>query len=335
MAGQIFGLPFDDDIFVNAWMEEPNTVKSAIRSSGAMVEDPVITARLGSDGNLITIPFYKALDGEPVNYDGKTDITTSEVGGDTMSAVAFGRAKGWSQRDFVKDLSTGDPMASIVRKVASYWDNQRQKMLLGILDGVFSIENDPDWKKHTMDVSKTASKGVLIEPSIIADLATDTLGDNKSAYGLLIMHSKVASTLEKLQMLDFWKFTTPDGMTRPLSVGSCQGYTVVVDDSVPVDTTTTGFYKYTTYLLGNGVLRHGNGALEHPVETERDPAKNGGMDFLYTRIRECIHPNGFTFVVPKSGFGESPSNAILFDKGNWKRMYDAKAIPMARLITNG
>ena len=62
----------------------------------------------------------------------------------------------------------------------------------------------------------------------------------------------------------------------------------------------------------------------------------GGQDELITRIRETIHPNGFSFTIPKSGvWTESPTDEQLFATANWSIKFDPKAIPIARLITNG
>lgn len=93
--------------------------------------------------------------------------------------------------------------------------------------------------------------------------------------------------------------------------------------------------KYTTYLFGQGVIRTAKGRVDVPVETNRDPKKNGGQDELITRMRETIHPNGFSFTKPKSSWTESPTDDQLFATANWNIAFDQKAIPMARLITNG
>ena len=81
MAGTIFGIPFDDELFMQMWNEAPDPYLTAMIESGAVVEDPVIAGRIAHDGNFYTIPFYDTLDGDDQNYDGRTDITVSEVGG--------------------------------------------------------------------------------------------------------------------------------------------------------------------------------------------------------------------------------------------------------------
>ena len=62
---------------------------------------------------------------------------------------------------------------------------------------------------------------------------------------------------------------------------------------------------------------------------------SGGQETLYTRIRETIHPNGFSFKAPSSGWTESPTDAQLAATANWSLQFDPKAIPIASLITNG
>jgi len=335
MAGYYLNFPFDAELFVQAWGEAPDPVRTALLNSGVLVNDPVAAAKLQNDGNLYTLPFYNILDGDEVNYDGATDITSTETSADVQTGIAYGRAKGFTARNFVAELSGSDPFGHIVNSVARYWNKKRQNRIIGLLDGIFGITNDLAWAKHTVDLSVTTGTAYKIEATTLNDVATDTLGDNKSAYAVAIMHSNVARTLENLQLLEYWKQTDANGIQRPTTLASANGYLVIIDDGVPVDTTTANYPKYTTYLLGTGVLRFAPGRLDVPVEIHRDPAKNGGQDTLYTRIRETIHPNGFSFKVPTTGWTESPTDAQLFNKNNWVRKFDAKAIPMAKLITNG
>ena len=335
MAGYYLNFPFDAELFVQAWGEAPDPVKTALLNSGVLVNDPVAAAKLQNDGNLYTLPFYNILDGDEVNYDGATDITSTETSADVQTGIAYGRAKGFTARNFVAELSGSDPFGHIVNSVARYWNKKRQNRIIGLLDAIFGITNDLEWAKHTVNLSVTSGTPYKIEATTLNDVATDTLGDNKSAYAVAIMHSNVARTLENLQLLEYWKQTDANGIQRPTTLASANGYLVIIDDGVPVDTTAEGYPKYTTYLLGTGVLRFAPGRLDVPVEIHRDPAKNGGQDTLYTRIRETIHPNGFSFKVPTTGWTESPTDTQLFDKNNWVRKFDAKAIPMAKLITNG
>ena len=335
MAGSYLNYPFDAELFVKAWGEEPDTVKTALLNSGVLVNDAVIANQVSADSNLYTIPFYNILNGDEVNYDGATDIPSTETSGDVQTGIVYGRAKAFTARNFVAELSGNDPMGHIASSVARYWQKKRQNRIIGLLNGVFDITNDSAWAKHTVDLSVAEGTKYAIEEATLNNVATETLGDNSSAFGVAIMHSTVANTLANLQLLEYWKQNDANGIQRPMNLASANGYLVVIDDGVPVDATVEGFPKYTTYLLGSGILRYAQARLDVPVETSRDPAKNGGQDTLYTRIRETIHPNGFSFKVPTSSWTESPTDAQLFNKSNWTRKFDAKAIPMARVITNG
>lgn len=341
MAGTYLNYPFDEEIFINAWAAEPDPVKNAMIQSGAMVNDSLIASRIADGSNLYTIPFYNTIDGTPVNLDGATDITASETTGGSQSGVVYGRAIGWTARDFVGTLSGNDPMGHISSSVAKFWQKQNQKTLIGILGAIFGISGNDEWTKHSVELLSETADPELITATTINDVMTAALGDNKSAFSMAIMHSAVAKTLEDLQILEYWKYTDANGVQRPTNIASVNGLTVIVDDGVPNEKVGGGsenqnLMKYTTYLLGAGCIRFAPARLESPAaEVHRDPAKNGGQETLYTRIRQTIHPNGFSFKEPSGGYTESPTDTQLFDTANWSIKFNPKAIPIARIITNG
>ncbi len=97
---------------------------------------------------------------------------------------------------------------------------------------------------------------------------------------------------------------------------------------------------YTTYVLGAGSIEYTNCGAKVPYEMDRDPAKNGGEDTLYSRQRKIFSPYGISF---KSGSIISPTDAQLATGSNWelannnasgtKKYFPIKAIPIARIIT--
>ena len=132
-----------------------------------------------------------------------------------------------------------------------------------------------------------------------------------------------------------------------MKIGSANGYTVIVDDGVPVVAATSdAAAQYTTYLLGEGVLRRGNGRLDIPAEIARDPAKNGGQDTLYTRQRKVFAPKGISYE-KTSQTTLSPTDAELSDGANWALVHSGEAtesqrsyinhkvIPIARIKSRG
>lgn len=337
--------PFDEEVFVHSWEEAPDPTKTAMIDSGALVEDGLIATQLQSEGCLYSVPFYSPLSGEPVNYDGATDITAAEPKGGSQTGVVYGRGKGFTARNFASELSGADPLGHIAVSVGKYWAKQRQNTLLMILKAIFNITGASGDKKkwhdeHILDLSSSTATAYTIGATDLNDLATQALGDNKSLFSLAIMHSNVAKTLENLQILEYWKYTDQNGIQRPTALASVNGYTVIIDDGVPVDTVGgSGANKelktYTTYLLGEGSIRTAKGRVDVPAEVYRDPAKNGGQDTLYTRIRETIHPNGFSFITPSADWTNSPTDAQLSATANWSLAFEPKAIPIAKLVTNG
>ena len=321
------GYPFDSELFMQMWSEVPDPRLTAMLQSGAMVEDATIRGLITNDGNLYTIPFYNILAGDEVNYNGETDIPLTETSGTSQSGIVYGRAKAFSARNFQAELSGADPMGHIAQTFARYWQNREQARLIGLVNGIFATTDTSAFATQ-FKATHILTTGAPVDIADANRLMTQSLGDNKQAYSMAIMHSIVAERLENEQVLEFWKQTDANGLQRPSRMASWNGLTVIVDDSVPVDGD-----AYTTYLFGNGALRTAPGRLDVPVETDRDPLKFGGQDYMVTRIRRTIHPNGFSFIVPASGWSESPTDAQLFAGTNWKVIFDPKAIAIAKLVT--
>lgn len=327
MAGTYLNFPFDEDVFLYMWRQYRDPVLTAFLDSGAMVEDSTIAGLIANGSDTYSMPFYSVLaDTAPVNYNGATNITTEGTAGVSESGVVFGRAKGWEERQFVRDFNSGaDPMASIVSQVGRYWAHQRQKLLLGIVGGVMGVS-----AISTHAITRTAAPTA----TDFGDAAQEALGDGASLLTLAVMHSKVAQQLADLQLLQFRKYTDPMGIERQLPIADMNGMTVVVDDAMP-HTAASGSdaATYTSYLFAPGAIRHASAPVEQPVEVARDAATNGGMNMLYTRIRETIHPEGFTYSKPTSGYTQSPTDAQLTASARWSLVADPKTVGIVSITT--
>lgn len=343
MPGTTLDFPFDSEIFNYKWKTTPDVKLLTMLTSGAMVEDAEIAALIANGSNLFTTPFYNDI-AETASgvYNGKNDITTESVTGGYMSGVVFGRQKGWNAKSFIKDFNSGaDPMGYMATKVATYWNRERQARLIKILEAVFGITGNADWTKHTLNLAtKTASVADenKIGVSTIDDLCVQANGDMADGYSLAIMHSAVLQRLKTLQLIDYKKYTDPSGITGDLNIPTINGKLIVVNDNVPVadssSASAAGGKEYTTYVLGAGAIRHANAPVDVPSEMDRDPAKYGGQDFLYTRVREVIHPNGFSFKGDATTDVGIP-DTVLESKDSYEIKMPAKSIYMAKLITNG
>jgi hypothetical protein len=208
------------------------------------------------------------------------------------------------------------------------------------LFGITGSDYQDEWDLHTTNIAtatSTVADANKIGETTLTDAAQKAVGDFAGQFGLAVMHSLIATKLANLQLLNFRKYTDPMGIQRQLPIADIGGMTVIVDDGVPVadSASATGAKEYTTLLFGTGAIRTADAPVSVPVEVERNAAKNGGQDTLYTRIRKTLHPTGFTFTKPTSGYTSSPTKTQLGTAANWDIMMNPKNIAIARVVTNG
>lgn len=336
MPGTFLGYPFDEELFLMNWQAAQDPVKLAMLNSGAIQNNATIKSLIANGSNVYTIPFYDVLGGEPDNYDGQTDIKTTEPTGSYQSGVVYGRAHGWLERDFVRDFNSGaNPMQQIVSQVDRFWNKKRQGTVLDILKGIFGTTDNTGgylakWQQHSVDIT-AVEDGVMTETSM-GDACQQAVGDNADIFSLCWMHSKVAQNLANLQLLTFRKYTDAMGIERQLKIADYNGKTVIVDDDCPVDVSGDA-PVYTTYALGMGALQYADAPVQKSSEITRDAKKNGGQTELITRLRETYHPNGFSYKLPTGVI--SPTNAQLGAAANWLIAVDPKLIPLVQIKSKG
>ena len=342
---------FNGEVFDAAVRETPNLRLNELLHCGAIVERGEYASMLPDQkgGNFITTLIKERLSGKTVNYDGKTNITAEERGNYSMGRIVVGRAQGWTEKDFVSDIS-GDDYSAAAGEVAEFWDDVDQDTLLSILKGVFSMatgEGKNFATKHTYDISAN-EEGTFGATTLNTGMQA-ALGDKKANFALVIMHSRTATILENLNLLEYMKYTDGNGIERNLPLATLNGRIVLVDDTMPTEEVKEsspgkedGYTKYTTYVLGNGAIEFTNCGVKVPSEMDRDPAKNGGETTLYTRQRKVFAPYGISW---KNTSIVSPTVDELETGTNWEiahnnssdknATYPIKAINIMRIITRG
>ena len=345
MPGTFLGYPFDEEIFLMNWRAAQDPTRIAMIDSGAVQRNEEIARMIANGSNLYTIPFYNVLGGTDDNYDGTTDMTVTDPTGSSQTGVVYGRMHAWRDKDFIRDFNSGaNPMQQISSQVAKYWNKKRQNRLIGIMNGILGITGNDGWSLHTTNIAFAATSGTAGEANMVgeasaAEAVQKAVGDNAGIFGMAIMHSKVALNLAKQNLLQFRKYTDAAGIERTINIADWNGYTVIIDDGVPVATNAkdTAAKDYTTYLFGTGAIQFAEAPVDTPVETDRTVLTNGGYNILATRLRETLHPNGFSYTLPQvSGANvSSPSDAQLADTAQWSCVVDPKLIPIARIISNG
>jgi len=107
-------------------------------------------------GYAVVEPIKGRIGGNPVNYDGNTDIPAgSERDTFYQRKVCYGRAKAFGEYDFASDI-TGTNFEAEAQEVNEYWDEQRQSTVLAILAGIFGMTGGANGQfvsKHTYDIT--------------------------------------------------------------------------------------------------------------------------------------------------------------------------------------
>lgn len=338
VTGTFGGFYFDPDVFTD-YIQEADPVHTSIINSGVLRVSPEISAVLTDKNNVFTVPNYAPLSGEAKNYDGTTDNTPVEVAAAKQTGMAFRRMAAWKDQDFTRELTGADPLGDVARKVAYYQQKNNQKDLLSIIDGVLSVDA---MSSHVKDI--TASKGSSstatptaenrLSADTFLDAAQEALGDNFDDLTMVAMHSRVYTNLMKLQLVNNIA-TTPDSYSRGVQFGLLLNkYLVMVDDSMTTGTK-DGAATYTTYLLGEGSIATArNVRIDRPNYVNYDPESKGGVNKLYTKWGMAMHPLGMSLDVSKIA-KNSPTRVELGTKANWTKVWDAKNIKLAKIISNG
>jgi hypothetical protein len=296
--------------------------KARIFQAGLTRTDPNLAAFLAGGGRTTHIPYWTDLTAgtELISSDDETLVgAAAKLTATKDIAIRNNRNKGWSSSDLTAQLAGDDPMSMAASRVADFWANSLEKMMVSVLKGLVAdniAANSGDMVKD--------STGSTITAELIIDAAS-TMGDADDRLAAIIMHSKTYARLAKLNLIDF--IPDSDGKVR---FPSYLGYQVIRDDDCYQNGTITH-----TYLLARDAFAWGEGTPKVPVEIDRKPSlgNGGGVEELWSRREFCLHPYGYQFVGAIAGM--SPTNAEYELATSWTRVAtERKQVGIAALITN-
>lgn len=351
MAGIFDAKHFNAEVFQKYVERIPNPRLTELLKSRAIRPRPELAASMRDQvgGNYLSTPLKGLISGTtPINYDGVNNITPGSTETYLHSRIVVGRAAAWSELDFSYDMTGENFMENIAEQVNDYWNEIDQDTIVSILKGIFSMTGTANLKfvnGHTHDITALTNKEGelgLMDATSLNTAIQKASGDQKGKFSLVVMHSAVATHLENIQILTYRKYNDADGMQREVAIADLNGRLVLVDDSMPVDTSGSA-PTYTTYVLGDGAIEYTDCGAKVPYEMDRNPATNGGQDLLYSRQRKCWAPFGISFT-KASMASNSPTNAELETGANWElvksagsttKYIDHKTIPIARIISLG
>lgn len=228
-----------NDAVFQKYMQKVDSPKlNSMIKSGVLKVNNGLKSRLvdGVGGNKLIEPISGLLDGQVVNYDGNTNITTSSRNTFSQTKIVVGRAKGWEEKDFSTDLTGVNWMAGVAGEVAEYYEGIDQDDILAILKGVFSMSDTEGAKfvaAHTTDI--TSDTNANVGATTLNSAIQKASGDRKSIFRLAFMHSLVATNLENLQLLEYLKYTDANGIQRDLGMATWNGRLVIIDDEMPTE----------------------------------------------------------------------------------------------------
>lgn len=337
---------FNSEVFGKYLETVPRVKQNALLNAGILRTRSELATMLDEQtgGNFISVPMTGLIGGTALNYDGSTNITATSLETYLQSMIVVGRAKAWKEKDFSFELTGKDFMEEIGNQVANYWDDVDQTTLLAILSGVFGVSAFAT--SNTLDISaESSAANQVVGATTLNSAIQKAAGANKNIFTAVIMHSVVATNLENLQILDYYKYTDANGVQRSTGMATWNGRTVLIDDDVPTATAGSGdsaYTTYTTYILGQGAFDYCDCGAKVANEVWRDPTTAGGEDWLITRQRKLFAPKGFSFVQPSTAI-VSPTDAQLSTAARWALVKDSagtgtidtKAIPIARIISRG
>ncbi|WP_295198733.1 hypothetical protein [uncultured Brevundimonas sp.] len=322
----------------NGYTIERSIRRNAFVSAGVVVVDPAITAFMSDQGFLVNMPHFKRVANDEPNAssdDPAAIAVPKKIGTGNEIARKLMRNQGWSSADLTAALIAQDPMQVIGDQVGDYWAGVNQTTVLKIAQGILAdnIANDNGDMLKTVatDATGAPTDAELFGQDVMLE-AEQTMGDAKGSLTAIAVHSVIHTRMRKAgALLDFF-----DPETGRLDYQTFDGKRVIVDDDMPV-TQGTNRRTFTSILFGAGVFRQGVGTPKTPNEVEREAAQgNGeGVETLWNRRHEVIHPTGFAVAGTQVSSNATPTYSALATASNWNRVFDRKNVPMAFIRTNG
>lgn len=320
-----------------SYTQQRSTRLNAFAATGVMVRDAGIDALADAPGFLHNMPKWgRVANDEPnAGTDNPADVAVpKKIGTAVEIARKLFRNQGWSSADLSAALVAQDPLNVIGNQVGEYWAGVNQTTVLKICLGILAdnIANDASdmLTKVGNDAAGAITDAERFNEStmILADLQ---LGDFSGQLQAIAVHSVIHARMRTLGTL----VDNFDPATGALMFQSFLGKRVIVDDDMPV---TVGANRslFTSILFGPAMFGHGFGTPKTPTEVARvaEQGNGEGVETLWSRRHEIIHPRGFAVAGTQVSSSASPTYANLATAANWNRIDPRKLIPLAFIQTN-
>lgn len=305
----------------NNYVNEKITELSAFVQSGIIQHDPQLDSLASSGGRIINMPYLLNFTDEDEVLATNKELKAEDLKSDKTRAIVLQRGKAFRVNDLEQNLAVGnskDLMSEVASRVATYWVQREQAILLSTLKGIFAEGTGMEGNIYSATaIAKTGKPGKINGVEFVK--AKNKLGDHSSQLKAVAMHSDVLTELEVQQVIEYIQ---PAGAVGAEPIPYYMGKRVIVDDSLVAEDGV-----YTTYLFANGAFGKGNAHLENPFEYDRKALS--GDNYLISRRGFVLHPTGLDYKDAVCE-GETPTNAELANGSNWQRKYSNKNIAVVQ-----
>lgn len=338
-TGTFGGFHFDPEVFTSM-MNEADYWSNPILASGVIREDASIMNAIGSHGNVATLPFYTPINlfdegMAALNNDGETNNTPVEIAGNKQTCMLIQRMKAFKANDFTQELTGAKPIDHVKGKVQNYYTQVWENELMNIINAVLGLDGMSDHVTDLSVTSGTLGDANMVTSTTAIDAEEAALGDMAGGLGLMVMHSKVFANYQKLQLVEYDKYTVGGAVKKEVTLPTINGKVVLRTNVHTVDASVPGFPVYKTYLLGAGsILGANKNNYKEPYYVDYDPETAAGVEMLYTKQGRVLHPNGFSLAVDNIA-KESPTLAELGKVANWNLKFNHKNIKLGLIKSNG
>jgi hypothetical protein len=310
------------------YIQENSIKRSALFQSGAVVTSDLIQAKANAGGLAVSISSWRDLADTDPNLS-SDDISVTATPNDVTAVLMKTRIanlnNGWSSIDLANELSGVDASAHIQSRVGDYWTRVFNKRLIASLQGIQadSVAN------HGSDMIVDRKLEVFSYDHLVD--AAIGLSENLDQMKMLVVHPNVFGSISKEAKgsggvsIEYRRIEELN-----MSIATYGGMALLVDSTLPVDTTDPDAKIYTSIVLGAGAFASAFGVPMNALEIDRQAASanGGGAEVVWSRVSPIIHPLGYDWTDTEVA-GQSPTLAELKDKDNWTRLFERENIPVA------
>ncbi len=322
------------------YINEHSTTKTVLFRSGLVVANANLDSQLnGAAGaaNVYHTPFNLSIEDTQITAVGTHDVddklAKKVLSSGSYQTKSTARAESFGLSNITQIISGANGAGVLSEQIGSMWANHYQTVALEqikglVADNVANNASDMVVNKYSDIASPLAAN--LISADAVID-ARHTMGDSRSALNVIVLHSKVRKQLEKDEPNNFIPASATD-----IGFDTYLGMVILEDDGMTVAAGSNSD-EYTTILLGSGVFQYASFNGWRQLEWDRDITSGNGMgeDFLVTRSRFILHPQGFSFDVAGQNPADFPTDAQYATAANWSRtVASRKQIKLAVLKTN-